>query len=379
MEGLRGLAILLVFVCHYNDIIAVSLPLPGTAAAVTRLLGTAGGFGVDLFFLLSGFLIYRTTLKPALNVGSFLLRRAERIYPAFIAVFAVTLALETGHHGPARIGSDPAHGAAGIVANLLFLPGMFDMPAVISAAWSLSYEWFYYLVLPLTVLALQFHRWSRSRRVAFLAGLSLGYEGLCLFVPSLFPTFANFEGSHVRLLMFVSGMLVYELLESERFRRWFGAVPKTVAVGIAGASAIAILIKLARDGAAASPQATEAWSAHAAAIQLIPTFVGFAALGLVVLRDEGRLARMFSATWLRWTGNISYSFYLVHSLPMHAVALELDRAAEHVSATLLVILGFPVALFCTYLVSALLFWIVEKPLSLRPSRAARARAELQIA
>ena len=378
MEGLRGLAILLVFVCHYNDIIGVRLALPASLADLSRVLGTAGGFGVDLFFLLSGFLIYRTTLRPHLNVGSFWMRRAERIYPTFIVVFACFLALGAAHLGPLRLPAGITHGSEAILANVLFLPGMFDMPAVISAAWSLSYECFFYLALPLVVIALRIGRWPRAARLGFFFALCGAYEALCLLAPAIFPHFANFEGSHVRLIMFVCGMIVYELLESPRFLTFFRPRMEAIAVGVATLCGIALLaiVSTHRDGASTDG----AWSAHAAAIQVIPTFIGFACLGLVVLRDDGALAHLFRATWLRWTGNISYSFYLVHSIPMHFASIVIAKAALHVTPAVAYLVALPFTLVFTYAVSALLFATIEKPLSLRPRRAAAApRPELQIA
>jgi peptidoglycan/LPS O-acetylase OafA/YrhL len=377
MEGLRGLAILLVFASHYHDIIGEKLNLPAPIASLSGVMGVAGGAGVDLFFLLSGFLIYRTTLRPALNVGSFLLRRAERIYPAFLVVFAAYLALGAVHLGPSRVPSDAAHGTATILANVFFLPGIFDMPAIIGAAWSLSYEWFFYLVLPVAVLALQFYRWNRTARIAFLAVLCVAYEALCVFAPSIFPTFNNFEATHVRLIMFVSGMLVYELLESDRFRAFFRGRNETIAIALGALCGAALLARIALTPHMQTVDG--AWSSAAATAQIIPTFLGFSCLGLVVLRNDGPLAHLFTATWLRWTGNISYSFYLVHSIPMHWVSIVLDKLALHVNPLVLYIVAFPFTLALTYAVTAVLFIGVEKPLSLRPRRAKAARPELQAA
>src|SRR6516164_1060933 len=87
LEGLRGLAILLVFLCHYYDIIWRDLPSQSRAfSKFGLLLVGAGGTGVDLFFVLSGFLIYGAVCSPRFNARRFIVRRAVRIYPAFLAV-----------------------------------------------------------------------------------------------------------------------------------------------------------------------------------------------------------------------------------------------------------------------------------------------------
>src|SRR5689334_17402764 len=59
MEGLRGFAILLVFFCHYQDIILRHLPTGDFLGRIGAGVMEAGGTGVDLFFVLSGMLIYR--------------------------------------------------------------------------------------------------------------------------------------------------------------------------------------------------------------------------------------------------------------------------------------------------------------------------------
>jgi exopolysaccharide production protein ExoZ len=292
-------------------------------------------------------------------------------------VFAMFLVLGFMHMGPLRIPHDAPHALLTIVENLLFLPGIFDMPAIISAAWSLSYEWFFYLVLPFVVIGLRLRHWNRISRLTLMAAICVIFEGLCLLAPSIFPTFSSFEGSHIRLTMFVCGMIVYELLESPGFRAFFVPRIETIAIVIAAVTGVAFLAFVA---AVVKPApTTDSWSATNAAHQVIATFIGFGALGLVVLRNDGKLARFFTATWLRWTGNISYSFYLMHSIPMHFAGIVLTRLSLHVNPTLVYIVAFPFVLATTWAVSAALFVCVEKPLSLRPRRAAVVRSDLQVA
>src|SRR3954463_11357538 len=92
MEGLRGLAILLVFICHYQIVICSHYPgaIPET---LVRLVIQFGGTGVDLFFLLSGMLIYKAALRQDLRLRTFWTRRAERIYPTFLIALALYVAV----------------------------------------------------------------------------------------------------------------------------------------------------------------------------------------------------------------------------------------------------------------------------------------------
>src|SRR5260221_518497 len=94
MEGLRGLAVLLVFCVHYHDLLGTLYLPPGTwQFELSYFFNQIGHCGVDLFFVLSGYLIYAATIKPNLQIPRFWKRRIERIYPAYLAVFAIYLVL----------------------------------------------------------------------------------------------------------------------------------------------------------------------------------------------------------------------------------------------------------------------------------------------
>ncbi len=373
MEGMRGVAILLVFVCHYNGIIGEQLRLPPGVASASKIIGLAGAGGVDLFFLLSGFLIYRSALRHGLNYIAFMRRRFERIYPTFIVVFALYVILVSLHLAPSRIPPGYFNSARYLVENLLFLPGMFDIRALIGAAWSLSYEWLFYLAIPLVVHAFQLHRWPRSARIVFFAVAAALYVGIVIAFPTRFPTFVWYDGAHVRLVMFAAGILVYEALGSTRLRAMLTRPIEYMLSAVALASAAAILV-LCATTSAGGPTDGE-WTASTGILKVFPTFIGCVALALVVLRPGGLLAGLFSIDWLRWTGNISYSFYLMHSIPMHVVAVALTHGPlRSVNPLFAYAAALPFTIAFVYVCSALLFVFVERPLSLPPRRAG---AELQ--
>jgi peptidoglycan/LPS O-acetylase OafA/YrhL len=60
-----------------------------------------------------------------------------------------------------------------ISGNLLMLPGMTRIPAIITVSWSLSYEWFFYLTLPLVIAVFRLRRWNTWQRVAFFVLLAV--------------------------------------------------------------------------------------------------------------------------------------------------------------------------------------------------------------
>lgn len=333
MEGLRGLAVFLVFLVHYVTLLEPWLARETLTWAVAARLRGIGHAGVDLFFVLSGYLIYGTLIVKVRPVLPYLRRRMERIYPAFLAVFALYLVLSWLFPQESKLPPDPGAAAAYVVANLLLLPGLFPIEPMITVAWSLSYELFYYLAMPTLIAALRLRHWTSPQRL--LLFLALALAGLA---------WARWLGAgHVRLVMFVSGILLFETLE-----HW--ARPRLDKIGL-----VALVAGLvAFDQLPAGPA------------RYAVLFVAFFVLCHAAFRSDGRTARLFCWTPLRWLGNMSYSYYLVHGLALKAAFLVLGRLLPPTAAwegpgfwALL-----PLLFGLTLVPSALLFAYVERPFSL---------------
>src|SRR4051812_40505055 len=93
MEGLRGLAVILVFFVHYHFVFKPWVSPDSHTFAVSNFLSTIGLSGVDLFFVISGYLIYGLTIRKPGKYMMFIKRRMQRIYPTFLCVFALYLVL----------------------------------------------------------------------------------------------------------------------------------------------------------------------------------------------------------------------------------------------------------------------------------------------
>src|SRR3982751_4042583 len=134
LDGLRAVAILAVMVTHFSR--------------QTVLVG--GYLGVDLFFVLSGFLITSLLLSEeragGVALGNFYARRALRILPPLLASAAIALALGT-------ISVPAALAAIFFVANIVDIPLGAFVPM-----WSLSVEEHFYLLWPFLFIALGRHR-----------------------------------------------------------------------------------------------------------------------------------------------------------------------------------------------------------------------------
>jgi peptidoglycan/LPS O-acetylase OafA/YrhL len=147
LDVLRTVAVLMVILSH--------LPAPpagtaGLVVAVGQFFRTYGGMGVDLFFVLSGFLVSGLLFREYLStgrarVGRFLLRRGFKIYPPFYVFLAVTVLLRL-QRGDGLTRMD-------MLCEALFVQNY--GPHVWSHTWSLAVEEHFYILLALIVLALQ--------------------------------------------------------------------------------------------------------------------------------------------------------------------------------------------------------------------------------
>ena len=175
MEGLRGLAVLLVFFVHFHALFggyAIEYPV---FDFLSRLGGSIGNSGVDLFFVLSGCLIYGGLFRRKVPYFKFIRRRLERIYPAFLAVFILYLLLSVVFRDENKIHGSLLAVSLYVLANALLLPGIFAITPIITVAWSLSYEFFFYLIIPVIVSTAGMRSWKRAGRVAFFVGVWLCY------------------------------------------------------------------------------------------------------------------------------------------------------------------------------------------------------------
>lgn len=88
LDGLRGIAVILVVIAHYQNM----LSLPDTTIwMLIQHTINVGWLGVDIFFVLSGYLITSILLEHNIGWQRFYTNRAFRILPAFIVVFSITI------------------------------------------------------------------------------------------------------------------------------------------------------------------------------------------------------------------------------------------------------------------------------------------------
>ena len=309
IEGLRGVAVLIVVLFHAG------------------LAGVAGGFvGVDVFFVISGFLITGLLVREHGRTGRiallpFYARRARRLLPAAVVVLVATLFAAMNLVAPLdrpAVGLDGAAAALSI-GNIRFALASGDYFATVGSPspflhfWSLAVEEQFYLVRPALILLV-----ARGRHPRALIGLTLIAVVAASFAANLVLTdlAANwaFYSLPTRAWELGLGGLVAIAAGA------LGRVPRLVTglVGWIGLAAIAV--------ATVTFDAALAWPGVAA---LVPS-LGTAAL---LAGGSGRFGpnRILVLAPLRDLGKISYSLYLVHWPILVLAPFVLDAPLSDVS------------------------------------------------
>ena len=287
IQGLRAVAVLLVVLGH---------------AGVPGLDG--GYVGVDVFFVISGFLITGLLLREHRGTGRialarFYARRAARLLPAATLVTVVTLAAAWWWLPPARV---PGHGwdalaAAGYAVNVRLAAVATDYFAAQAASpfqhfWSLAVEEQFYLLWPLLLLAVVVRRGGRWVTAA-LAVVSLAF-GAWQLTQSAPWAYFGLPGR------------AWELLAGALLALFAVRVPRPV--GWLGLAAIA--------AAAVGYDGTTPFPGVAA---LVPV------LGAAAVIAAGGPARWLENAPMQWLGRLSYGWYLWHWPLLVVVPAALGR------------------------------------------------------
>ncbi len=331
IEGLRGVAVLLVVLFHAG------------------IAGVAGGFiGVDVFFVISGFLITGLLLREREQTGSvdllrFYARRARRILPAAVVVIAITLPVAVLVLDPLSRAPVVIDGLASAlsIGNIRFAFVAGDYFSTVGTSspflhfWSLGVEEQFYLIWPLLLIVA-----GRSSRPRLGIGLVLGSVIVSSLVANLVITDAAVNWAFYSLptrawQLAIGGLLALASLPggarlprpsarsagSARSARSARSAKPTAALAEPPAMLLAVVGWLGLVVVLWSAGALDESIAYPGAYALVPTLGAAAMIAAGASPFGPRLA--LGLPPLRFLGRISYSLYLWHwpLLVLPAVAL----------------------------------------------------------
>lgn len=284
------------------------------------------------------------------NYGRYLLHRLRRLYPTFAVIFGVYVLLSLAFPEESKI---PKWGPAAtlyVLANLAMLPGILNIVPMITVAWSLSYELAFYVALPLVVTALVLRRWGSLQRIAFFLLLAVAQTVLCLAGIS----------AHPRFIMFASGIILWEIGRYQSRARKLSAWGEYITIAAFGVNLALIGLDLSRIGPLSAVLTNISY------LYSISLFVTGFFLTLHTIFFDGILKTVFSWVYLRWVGNMSYSYYLVHGLVLNGIRYVINSRLRFLPHSQLNFIGlFVFCVAATLAAAAMLYLLVEKPFSLK--------------
>lgn len=318
LDTLRSLAILSVIVFHLRGYGAAGT-LPDWFVPIAQF----GWMGVDLFFVLSGYLIGWQLLKPyrkgeRTSIGEFYRNRFYRILPAYFAVLALYLLIPAWRE---EIRLSPLWEFFTFTLNLFI---RYPYAAAFSHAWSLCVEEHFYLVLPLMVVAMM-RRPSLRKTVTVIAGLVLfgvavrafilfhwlqpmekagDSTGLFYLTHIYYPTYSRLDG-------LISGVCLAQV-RTFRPRWWQALAQRGHAATFAGVAFVALAVWLSVDRFE-SFTGKGAWGTVFAYPVLA---VGFALLTSSAMSANGLLSRV-RVPGAELIATLAYSLYLTQKEVIH--------------------------------------------------------------
>jgi peptidoglycan/LPS O-acetylase OafA/YrhL len=329
LDGWRAIAVSLVIGAHSYTM------LMNNGSAPARSLASFfahGGYGVDIFFALSGYLICTLLLREKRDTGTislskFYTRRVFRILPPMLLYLLVITVLSL-------LAFLPPLDAGELLAAVLFYHNYYFGSWYTGHFWSLAIEEHFYAVVPVFLLM------SSSRQAM---GIAFGLILLCVGIRA-------FEFSHDHffppgsLLQFRTenrfdglmwGAVLALALQHPRARTWLQRRLNVWTFCATIAASVVLLVEF--------DSQAERRTIVAAVMPML--------IGHTVLNPYGLVGRLLEFSPLKWLGRISYSLYIWQMLFLVPESRPLG-----------LIQAFPLSLICPFVCAALSYYLVERPM-----------------
>ena len=327
IQGLRGIAVLLVVIYH------TGIALPG------------GYIGVDIFFVISGFVITQLLVREAsdgssIHLAKFYSRRIKRILPAVAFAIVGTLFLSIfamSPFGEQQEVAETARASSLFAANFYFYRqasywALEENP--LRHLWSLAVEEQFYLIFPILIFALHKLKFKVNSTfsksafvviaiVSFVVSYFLSTGNQFLPKPELFAFF----GTPWRMWEFLAGALI-ALVKVRDLSRFKSLVTATSTAAL-GAIIWAVL-------------EFDSFTAFPGTAALVPVFA--TAVLLYFGQTKNFLHQITTSRLLVFFGSISYSWYLWH-WPLIVFANRLFPGSKSIAPVVAALLSIPIAIF----------------------------------
>ncbi|MFV9684087.1 acyltransferase family protein [Pseudomonas sp. NY15367] len=350
IEGLRAIAVLLVIAAHFD------------------LPGFSGGFiGVDIFFVISGYLITSILFKEqsssgTIALGRFYTRRLRRLLPALATMLVVTSLLTSYLLHESQYQEQGIATAMAVVwlSNIYFTFSDVDYfgdentSNAVLHTWSLGVEEQFYLIWPLAILLIAHYCKGRNIHITairFFTAITLISFCACMLFSVSDPQF-SFYMMPTRAWQFSAGALVWLLSRDKR---------PSASIGVASASSGILLLLVAL--VIIGPNAL-----YPGVLALLPTLATCLLLWAGSTSRQTIIGRFLALKPMQWLGRRSYSWYLWH-WPVLIIGEQLAPIRGHLGHTLL-------ALAVSLLAAILTYALIENPI--RYGTAARLKTRWQI-
>jgi peptidoglycan/LPS O-acetylase OafA/YrhL len=345
LDGLRAIAVVSVMLVH-GDLIGRGADLRGAGTSLPHLL-RGGVFGVDIFFVLSGFLITTLLLQEHERTGkidflAFYMRRALRLLPAMGLLLLACAALVLSGHAGNRFDLTAVGLAAAYISNFVVIVAG-DRIGILTQTWSLSIEEQFYSLWPITLLFL-LRLTSRKTMIATM----LGGAAVAVLLRLIFFLVWSGQTDDKSLMIATytlptraDGLLLGAAVAAAYC---WGLLPKGRAASlltIVSAGAVCWMLVVVNS----IPNPNLYYGTYA--------LVGIATAGLIAgltTAPPGWVKSAMSWPPLVWTGKISYGLYLYHVPVFALLAWPLERPA----------VAFVVAFGLTFAAAALSYYGVER-------------------
>ena len=359
LTGLRGIAALLVFLYHYSALhpgIRLDLSVPIIGSILQFPLGL-GGVGVDVFFVLSGFLLTLPFASSALHegprpdLGRYFKRRFLRVFPAYYVQFFIILAV-----GAWFVTWRPQTTTTFIAHLFMFFNiGWNPVTPMVGVWWTLPVEMGFYLLLPLLAPFMRPRRWI----FVLLGGLALSMTyrawAAAHFEPlgpeRAFLAAVQLPGSLPEFLLGASAAIMVRIFQSEN-------LPGPPAWARDVVLALGLLLPALWMWHVVVGAGVDFWLGHWSMI-VSPIAIGLPlSLAVMALYWGSRLGNILLANrFVYYLGLISYSLYLWH----FPVMQQIQKMAGEAYADWPHWIKFPLCTLAVIAVASLSYFLVERP------------------